>query len=145
MSDKERVPSNGIALAAEIVSAYVSRNNVPPGELPALIRSVHDQIEKLGRPVEPEAPKFTPPLPLRKTITPDYIVSLEDGRHYRSLKRHLAKHDLTPEQYRQKWGLPPDYPMIAANYAAMRSELAKASGLGRSRPPAASSRRAAAK
>ena len=123
---------NLVRLAADIVSAYVTRNSVPVGDLPALIASTHAALTKLGGPVETvKEERPTPLMPIKKTVTPDYIISLEDGRQYRTLKRHLAGRGLTPEQYRQKWGLPHDYPMVAANYAAQRSELAKSFGLGR--------------
>lgn len=122
-----------ITLVADIVSAYVSHNNVPVGELPALIQSVHDQLVKLGQPAAPEPESLVPPVPIKKTVTPDAIISLEDGKPYKSLKRHLSTRGLAPEEYRRKWGLPPDYPMVAANYAAQRSELAKSIGLGRPR------------
>ncbi|WP_455397568.1 MucR family transcriptional regulator [Methylobacterium sp. Gmos1] len=115
---------------SDIVSAYVSNNSVPVGELSSLIRSVHEAIARLGSAVPAEPERLTPPVPIKKTVSPDYLISLEDGRRYRTLKRHLAGRGLTPEQYRQKWGLPPDYPMVAANYAAQRSELAKSIGLG---------------
>ncbi|ACL58745.1 MucR family transcriptional regulator [Methylobacterium nodulans] len=118
-------------LTGRIVSAYVAYTAVPASELPALIAAVHGALAALGRPAEPEAPALVPPVPIRKTITPDAIISLEDGKPYRTLKRHLAGRGLTPEQYRAKWGLPLDYPMVAANYAAQRSELAKQYGLGR--------------
>ncbi|WP_407527996.1 MucR family transcriptional regulator [Methylobacterium oryzisoli] len=129
-------PQSGlIELTVGIVSAYVSHNNMPPGELPALMRRVYDQLGSLGHPPAPapEAETLAPPIPIRKTVTPDYIISLEDGRPYRTLKRHLASRGLTPEQYRRKWGLPFDYPMACASYAAQRSELAKAAGLGQTR------------
>ncbi|WP_018263358.1 MucR family transcriptional regulator, partial [Methylobacterium sp. WSM2598] len=116
--------------AAVIVAAYVSNNSVPLGELPALIQSVHAALEGLGKPTEPEPVRLVPPVPIKKTITPDAIISLEDGKPYKSLKRHLSGRGLTPEQYREKWGLPPDYPMVAASYAAQRSEIAKGFGLG---------------
>ncbi|GJD48421.1 Transcriptional regulatory protein ros [Methylobacterium crusticola] len=119
-----------IDLVSDIVSAYVSNNSVPVGELSGLIRSVHDAVARLGTPAAAEPERLSPPVPIKKTVTPDYLISLEDGRRYRTLKRHLAGRGLTPEQYRQKWGLPPDYPMVAANYAAQRSELAKSIGLG---------------
>ncbi|MGX7707623.1 MucR family transcriptional regulator [Methylobacterium sp. Gmos1] len=119
-----------IGLVSDIVSAYVSNNSVPVGELSSLIRSVHEAIARLGSAVPAEPERLTPPVPIKKTVSPDYLISLEDGRRYRTLKRHLAGRGLTPEQYRQKWGLPPDYPMVAANYAAQRSELAKSIGLG---------------
>ncbi|WP_298964589.1 MucR family transcriptional regulator [uncultured Methylobacterium sp.] len=123
-------PSATIALASDIVSAYVANNSVPMGDLASLIQGVHDALSKLGTEPVQAAEKPVPPVPIRKTVTPDYLISLEDGQRYRTLKRHLAGRGLTPEQYRQKWGLPPDYPMVAANYAAQRSELAKSIGLG---------------
>ncbi|QRE74337.1 MucR family transcriptional regulator [Methylobacterium aquaticum] len=119
-----------IGLVSDIVSAYVSNNSVPVGELSSLIRSVHEAMARLGSAAPAEPERLTPPVPIKKTVSPDYLISLEDGRRYRTLKRHLAGRGLTPEQYRQKWGLPPDYPMVAANYAAQRSELAKSIGLG---------------
>ncbi|AWN52175.1 MucR family transcriptional regulator [Methylobacterium sp. 17Sr1-1] len=132
MSKKNDFSSSLVSLAADIVSAYVTRNSVPVGELPALIASTHSALTKLGGPAEPAKEERPAPLmPIKKTVTPDYLISLEDGRQYRTLKRHLAGRGLTPEQYRTKWGLPPDYPMVAANYAAQRSELAKSFGLGR--------------
>ena len=124
-----------IALAAEIVSAYVSRNSVPSGDLAGLIGDVHAALlQAAGNGVaEPaEAPK--PAVQARKSVQPDYIVCLEDGKRFKSLKRHLRTiYDLTPDQYRAKWGLPADYPMVAPNYAAARSELAKQMGLGQQR------------
>ena len=132
--DKESDASNSqIALTADIVSAYIANNNIPQGELPALIHSVHDQLGKLGQPATPGPEPLVPPVPIKKTVTPNHIISLEDGRPYKSLKRHLTTRGLTPAEYRRKWGLPPDYPMTAANYAAQRSEIAKALGLGRPR------------
>lgn len=121
-----------IELTAEVVSAYVSNNPVPVGELPGLIDRVHAALQgTIGGPVaKPE--ELKPAVPVRKSITPDYIVSLEDGKKFKSLKRHLATHyGLTPDEYRAKWGLPADYPMVAPNYAAARSALAKTMGLGR--------------
>ncbi|PIK70852.1 MucR family transcriptional regulator, partial [Methylobacterium frigidaeris] len=106
-----------IGLVSDIVSAYVSNNSVPVGELSSLIRSVHEAVARLGSATPAEPERLTPPVPIKKTVTPDYLISLEDGRRYRTLKRHLAGRGLTPEAYRQKWGLPPDYPMVAANYA----------------------------
>jgi len=122
-----------VGLAAGIVGAYVSRNSVPISELPAFIAATHAALVKLGAPAEPVVEKPTPPVPIRKTVTPDHIISLEDGKPYKSLKRHLTTRGLTPDQYRQKWGLPVDYPMVAATYAAQRSELAKSLGLGQIR------------
>ncbi|NNM73013.1 MucR family transcriptional regulator [Enterovirga aerilata] len=123
-----------VRLTAELVSAYVGNNAVTQSDLPQLIASVHGSLSGLGsqsQPLQTERP--VPPVPIKKSITPDYIISLEDGRRYKSLKRHLAGRGLTPEQYRRKWGLSGDYPMVAPNYAKQRSELAKAAGLGRKR------------
>ncbi|NNM72927.1 MucR family transcriptional regulator [Enterovirga aerilata] len=121
-------------LTADIVAAFVANNAVTIADLPKLIASVHGALTDLGT-RRPEAPaeKPVPPVSIKKSITPDYLISLEDGRQYKSLKRHLAGRGLTPEQYRRKWGLPPDYPMVAPSYAKQRSELAKALGLGRPR------------
>ena len=118
-----------VGLSAEIVSAYVAKNHIQTSEISQLIASVHDALRNVTRPA-PQPEKHEPLVPINKTIRPDYIISLEDGRQYKSLKRHLSSRGLTPEQYRKKWGLRPDYPMVAANYAKARSELAKAIGLG---------------
>ena len=127
--------SNYIELAADIVSAYVSNNSVPSGDLPGLISEVHTALMKVGTgaiELPAEAPK--PAVPLKRSVTPDYIVCLEDGKKFKSLKRHLrTQYNMTPEQYRDKWGLPADYPMVAPNYAKARSELAKEMGLGQQR------------
>ncbi|KMO33161.1 MucR family transcriptional regulator [Methylobacterium variabile] len=133
-----------ISLSADIVSAYVSKNSVPVGDLGNLIAAVHASLERVASPPAPEPEKPTPPVPVRKTVTPDHIISLEDGKPYKSLKRHLTTRGLTPDQYRQKWGLPHDYPMVAANYAAQRSELAKSLGLGQIRRDRAAAARLAA-
>ncbi|MFE1602529.1 MucR family transcriptional regulator [Methylobacterium sp. ID0610] len=122
-----------VTLTADIVSAYVSKNSVPASELPGLLTSIHGTLQALIAPPPPAPEKPVPPIPIKKTVTPDAIISLEDGKPYKSLKRHLTTRGLTPEQYREKWGLPPDYPMVAANYAAQRSELAKSIGLGQQR------------
>jgi predicted transcriptional regulator len=135
--------SNYIELAADIVSAYVSNNSVPSGDLPTLINDVHSALLKVaggGIEVPVEAPK--PAVPVKKSVTPDYIVCLEDGKKFKSLKRHLrTQYNMTPEQYRDKWGLPADYPMVAPNYAKARSELAKEMGLGQQRRKRRSSSR----
>jgi predicted transcriptional regulator len=127
--------SNYIELAADIVSAYVSNNSVPAGELPSLISDIHAALLRVGSgsvEVPAEAPK--PAVSLKKSVTPDYIICLEDGKKFKSLKRHLrTQYNMTPEQYREKWGLPVDYPMVAPNYAKARSELAKEMGLGQQR------------
>ena len=124
-----------IDLAAGIVSAYVSNNSVPVGDLPALIAEVHRALAAThmgGTESEPEPLK--PAVNPRKSVFPDYIICLEDGKKFKSLKRHLRTHyDLSPEEYREKWGLPADYPMVAPNYAAARSALAKKMGLGQQR------------
>jgi predicted transcriptional regulator len=133
MMDNETTP-NYIELAADIVSAFVTNNSVPAAELPILIGTVHAALRNVGQPApKPEEAKLTPAVSIRKSITPDYLISLEDGRQYKSLKRHLGKLGLTPQAYREKWGLSPDYPMVAPNYAAQRSELAKSMGLGQQR------------
>ena len=128
---------NYMELAADIVSAYVSNNSLSKADLPALIGSVHQALRGVGLPVQKEPEKPTPAVPVRKSITPDYLISLEDGKQYRSLKRHLTGRGLTPAQYREKWGLSADYPMVAPNYSKARSELARTSGLGQKRPAAA--------
>ncbi|WP_192384273.1 MucR family transcriptional regulator [Mesorhizobium silamurunense] len=123
-----------IELPADVVSAYVSNNPVPVGDLPALIGQVHAALKgPAGTSSSAEEPQaLKPAVPIRKSVTPDYIISLEDGKKFKSLKRHLSTHyGLTPDEYRVKWGLPADYPMVAPNYAATRSALAKTMGLGR--------------
>jgi predicted transcriptional regulator len=122
---------NHVELTGGIVSAYVAANNIQRTELPGLIAEVHSALTNLGQPA-PE-PKAEPPVPIKQTIKPDYIISLEDGRRYKSMKRHLRGRGLTPEQYREKWGLRPDYPMVAPNYSKARSELARTMGLGQVR------------
>ena len=124
-----------IELTADIVSAYVSKNAVPVASLPELIESVNLSLSKIGGPAEPESPMLTPAVNPKRSVFPDYIICLEDGKKFKSLKRHLSVHyDLTPDEYRAKWGLKADYPMVAPNYAAQRSALAKSSGLGRKAP-----------
>jgi predicted transcriptional regulator len=135
MSSQE---TNFIELAAEIVSAYVSNNSVPAGDLPSLIGDVHGALTRVvaGTPAAPEAPPepAKPAVPVKKSITNEYIICLEDGKKFKSLKRHLrTQYNLSPEQYRERWGLPADYPMVAPNYAAARSRLAKEVGLGQQR------------
>lgn len=125
-----------IDLVAHIVSAYVSNNSVPASDLPALIATTHSAIEGLRK--EPAAPapaeKPAPAVSIKKSITADFLICLEDGKMFKSLKRHLrTAYDMTPDQYRAKWGLPPDYPMVAPAYAEARSNLAKSMGLGQRR------------
>ena len=128
MDEKSEV----IEMTADIVSAYVGNNSVNAADLPSLIQSVHRALSGISTGVEAvePAPK-EPAVPVRRSITPDYLVCLEDGRKFKSLKRHLRTHyNLSPEEYREKWGLPHDYPMVAPNYARARSDLAKKMGLG---------------
>lgn len=125
-----------VDLTANIVSAYVSHNTTPAAEIPALIGQVHAALVRISgghaEPIATEAAK--PAVAVKKSVTPDYIVCLEDGKKFKSLKRHLrAQYNMTPEQYREKWKLPPDYPMVAPNYAVARSRLAKQMGLGQQR------------
>ncbi len=121
-----------IDLTADVVVAYVSNNPVPASELPALIGQVHAALRGRISDAGTEAtPPQKPAVPIKKSVTPDHIVCLEDGKTFKSLKRHLATHHgLSPEEYRTKWGLPADYPMTAPNYAAYRSAMAKSIGLG---------------
>jgi predicted transcriptional regulator len=128
-------------LAAELVASFVSHNSVPKSELPDLIQTLHDrlkQIEAGPQTAQPE-PK-TPAVSIRKSITSDFLICLDDGLRFKSLRRHLATLGMTPEQYREKWGLPKDYPMVAPKYAAARSALAKKMGLGQVRKKPNSSR-----
>ena len=124
-----------IQLTAHIVSAYVSNNTVPSGEIPSLISQVYSALMRVsgGQAVAPAEP-LKPAVSVKRSITPEYLVCLEDGKKFKSLKRHLrTQYDMTPEKYREKWGLPSDYPMVAPNYAAARSQLAKQMGLGQQR------------
>ncbi|MBC7579885.1 MAG: MucR family transcriptional regulator [Tardiphaga sp.] len=131
----DQTGKNFIDLTATIVSAYVSNNPTPAGELPALISQIHAALMRVssGRPevsLEPTKPAVS----LKKSMTADYLVCLEDGKRFKSLKRHLrTQYSMTPEQYREKWGLAVDYPMVAPNYAVARSQLAKKMGLGQQR------------
>ncbi|MBW4653436.1 MAG: MucR family transcriptional regulator [Kaiparowitsia implicata GSE-PSE-MK54-09C] len=117
---------------AEIVSAYVANNAVSTADLPALIASTHRAMASLSAAsVDEQAEELKPAVPIRKSVTPDFIICLDDGKKFKSLKRHLSVLGMTPTQYRAKWKLPSDYPMVASNYAAIRSALAKSNGLGR--------------
>src|SRR5690554_4094597 len=122
-----------IELSTEIVSAYVSHNSVSVTDLPKLIADVHGALRGLQtNEVQAPAEELKPAVPVRKSVTADYIICLEDGKKFKSLKRHLRTHyNLSPEEYREKWGLPADYPMVAPSYSATRSKLAKDNGLGR--------------
>ena len=123
-----------IALTADIVAAHVGNNNIDVAEIPPLIRSIHGALAGLGSAVEAPVERGEPAVPVRSSVKPDYIVCLEDGRKLKMLKRHLMTHyNLTPDQYRAKWNLPADYPMVAPNYAEQRRTLAKQIGLGTQR------------
>ncbi len=126
---------NYIELAAEIVSAYVSNNSVPASDLPGLLSDVHTALVRVSTGAAVTTPETAKPaVPPKKSITNDYIVCLEDGRKFKSLKRHLrTQYNMSPEEYREKWNLPPDYPMVAPAYAKARSALAKQMGLGQQR------------
>jgi len=137
-SDAE--PFNPNELTSDIVAAFVANNALPIAELPALIQSAYAALEQLASGSVISAPleeKKEPAVSIRKSITPDYLVCLDDGKKFKSLRRHLATLGMTPDQYRAKWSLPTDYPMVAANYAARRSELAKQIGFGQKRTSAA--------
>ena len=125
-----------IQLTADIVSAYVSNNTVPGVEIPALISQVYSALMRVatGTAVAAPAGPLTPAVPIKRSITPEYLICLEDGKKFKSLKRHLrTQYQITPDQYRTKWNLPADYPMVAPKYAAVRSQLAKQMGLGQQR------------
>jgi predicted transcriptional regulator len=136
-SGLEQALESHIDLTTSIVSAYVSHNSVRAADLPELIASVHSALAGLAGPAEAPAAAAAPPtpaVPIKKSVTDDYIICLEDGKKFRSLKRHIGTvYNLSPEQYREKWGLPRDYPMVAPAYSAIRSRLAKDIGLGQQR------------
>ena len=124
-----------IELSADIVAAYVSFNSIPPSELSGLIHAVHTTLAKLGgaEVTVPQPETLVPAVSIRKSLTPEYLICLDDGKKFKSLKRHLATLGMTADQYRQKWNLPSDYPMVAPEYASRRSEMAKKIGLGQLR------------
>jgi predicted transcriptional regulator len=127
----DRPKSELIELTADIASAYVENNTVAASELPSLINSIHQALANIGAPAVVAEPARTPAVSIKKSIGDDYLICLEDGRKFKSLKRHLrTKYNLSPDDYRAKWGLPKDYPMVAPAYAAARSQLAKQMGLG---------------
>jgi predicted transcriptional regulator len=134
MPDNMNSP-NYVELAADIVSAYVSNNSVATSDLPSLISDIHSALMRISNGVV-EAPSevLKPAVPVKKSITPDYIICLDDGKKFKSLKRHLrTQYNMTPEEYRERWNLPAEYPMVAPNYAQARSQLAKKMGLGQQR------------
>ena len=121
-----------IEMTAEIVSAYAGHNKVAPDELAGLIHRIFGTLTQISNDGGGPRPALEPAVPIRKSITPDYLICLEDGKRFKSLKRHLRAHyDLSPDQYREKWGLPRDYPMVAPSYAKQRSAFAKKIGLGK--------------
>jgi predicted transcriptional regulator len=138
MSNSNASSPDKVSLTADMVSAYVTHNSVPPGGLPALIESVHSALTSLGAmEAVPKAEVLVPAVPIRKSITPGFLICLEDGRKLKTLRRHLTNLGMTPDQYRTKWSLPKDYPMVAPEYAATRSALAKSIGLGQLRKDSA--------
>ena len=134
MPEYSASPETLIALTADIVAAHVSNNSVSLADLPTLIQNVHQALNDLDGVAAPQVPQREPAVPVRASVKPDYIVCLEDGKKLKMLKRHLMTHyQMTPEQYRAKWKLPADYPMVAPNYAEQRRALAKKIGLGTQR------------
>ena len=132
MSNDNNASEGLITLTADIVAAHVSNNNLDVTELPALIRSVHDALASAGVAKPAAQPRKDPAVPIRSSVKPDYVICLEDGKKLKMLKRHLMTHyQMTPADYRTKWNLPADYPMVAPNYAEQRRTLAKSIGLGR--------------
>ena len=128
---EEPKPSELLSLTSNIVAAHVANNSVPVADLPTLIRDVYTTLANVGDPAPTSEERPTPAVPIKKSVAPDYIVCLEDGKKLKMLKRHLkTAYNMTPEEYREKWGLPADYPMVAPNYAKQRSRLAKQIGLG---------------
>lgn len=131
--NKPAPQSQFVEITADIVSAYVSKNRIPMAEVSRLIADTYSSVSMLGTETASLAPEpAKPAVPIKQSVKPDFIVSLEDGKKFKSLKRHLAtSYGMTPDQYRAKWNLPADYPMVAPNYAAQRSAMAKQFGLGR--------------
>jgi predicted transcriptional regulator len=123
-----------IELTAQVVAAYVGNNSVPNADIASLINQVHAALSRVaGAPAALPTEALKPAVPVKRSIASDYLICLEDGKKFKSLRRHLRTLNMTPQQYREKWGLPPDYPMVAPNYAAARSQLAKQMGLGQQR------------
>ena len=134
MADNAAADDTLLTLTADIVAAHVSNNSVAVNDLPSLIQNVHAALTGISGTSSAPEPKPEPKVSIRSSVKPDYIVCLEDGKRLKMLKRHLMTHyNLTPDQYRQKWGLSPDYPMVAPNYAEQRRSLAKSIGLGTKR------------
>jgi predicted transcriptional regulator len=146
MSNTDMQPAKAddlLKFASDIVAAYVSNNPIPAGEIPGMIKSIHSTLGGLANGLTADAALAQKPaIAVKRSITPEYIVCLEDGKKLKMLKRYLrSRYNLTPDEYRAKWGLPADYPMVAPNYAAQRSEFAKKIGLGRMPLPTAKGRR----
>lgn len=134
MTESSQVHNELLALTADIVSSHFANNTVAPGDVPGVIESVYSTLAKLGSPVEVPVVRQEPAVSVRSSIKPDFIICLEDGKKLKMLKRHLmTRYGMTPDQYRAKWGLPADYPMVAPNYAEQRRTLAKSIGLGTKR------------
>jgi len=134
MDQNEGADDTLLTLTADIVAAHVSNNSVAVNDLPNLIQNVHSALSTISSKASAAEAKPEPKVPIRSSVKPDFIVCLEDGKKQKMLKRHLmTNHDLTPDEYRQKWGLSPDYPMVAPNYAEQRRTLAKSIGLGTKR------------
>jgi predicted transcriptional regulator len=138
------VQTNFIELTADIVAAYIANNAVQASSLPELIATIHASVAGLSKAAGAPAKALVPAVNPKRSVFPDYIICLDDGKRLKSMKRHLAGLEMTPADYRAKWGLPADYPMVAPNYAATRSELAKKMGLGRKPDPKVGKRRKAA-
>src|SRR5215212_941753 len=134
-------------LTADIVSAYLSNNQVRPDDIATVINTVHSALRYAGTAAKgaPDEEKATPPMPWKKAIKPDGIISFEDGKSYKSMKRHLSGRGLTPQQYREKWGLSKDFPMVSPNYSAARSDMAKRLGLGQKGPASRKAKRGSKK
>lgn len=138
MSEENNAASDeNLVLTADIVAAFVANNAISASDLPGLIGSVYAALGSLNQSVAVPPKVLVPAVPIKKSVTPDFIVCLDDGKKFKSMKRHLAGLGMTPDEYRAKWGLPMDYPMVAANYTARRSALAISNGLGRKPPPVA--------
>lgn len=131
MPDEDQGGASLVELTGQIVSAYVSKNSVRLSDLGVLISEVSNSIRNLAQSKAPLPEKLEPPVPINRTVHKNYIISLEDGRKYKTLRRHLSTKGLTPDEYREKWGLPQTYPLVAKGYSEARSEMAKAAGLGK--------------
>jgi len=132
VAERAMLDADRLEQVTEIVAAYVSHNALSPTDLPKLISETHKALQSLSGAAAPsEVAALQPAVAIKKSITPDFIICLDDGKKFKSMKRHLAQLGMTPDEYRTKWGLPSDYPMVASNYSAKRSALAKSNGLGR--------------